>query len=203
MECDSRLRASQCSLCVWVLGMCVRVCASANQHNYSLKQTTLHCLCTNELMRLQSEGMEGGGKAIPSLVVYCRPPRKMSCHPILMATGSFTSARINIWLQGLMSEWESRAKSLSCDRIWRKEGSKERKKEVDKEMWWHLLADSSLYSHSLFTTGHSRKKSKAIWHIMMVVNGDWWCALCLNPHCGKWVTIRCYALIEDYYHMWL
>lgn len=109
-----------------------------------------------------TEWREGWGKkAIPSLVVYCRPPRKMSCHPILMATGVFTSARINIWLQGLMSEWESRAKSLSCNRIWRKEGSKERTKDVDKEMWWHLLADTSSYSHFLHTSGHSVSRKKA------------------------------------------
>lgn len=143
----------------WV---CVRVCASANQHNYSLKQTTLHCLCTNELMRLQSEGKEGGKKAIPSLVVYCRPPRKMSCHPILMATGVFTSARINIWLQGLMSEWESREKSLSCNRIWRREGSKERKKGVDKEMWWQILPRTVTSCSLLATLSPEKKQSKLI-----------------------------------------
>lgn len=49
-------------LSVFDYSVCVCVCA--NQHNYSLKQTTLHCLWTNELMRLQSEGKEGVGGVV-------------------------------------------------------------------------------------------------------------------------------------------
>lgn len=93
-----------------------------NQHNYSLMQTTPHCLYSNELMRLQTGEKKKKKNNSITAIVFCRPPKKMSCHPILMAKGVFTQAGINIWLQGLMSKSLGEQSELTVLQVWRRNG---------------------------------------------------------------------------------
>lgn len=99
-----------------------------NQHNYSLVRTTLRCLYSNKLMRLQT----GEKQNHPITGIASRGhPRKMSCHLILMADGVFTRPAINMWLPGLTSKELERQVEPFVLRVWWKK--KERWGEAMKQ----------------------------------------------------------------------
>lgn len=83
-----------------------------NQHNYSLMQTTPHCLYSNKLMRLQT----GKKKQFHRCFCLVQATKENELSHDLNGDRVFTQAGINIWLPGLMSNsWKSRVNSLSCE----------------------------------------------------------------------------------------